>query len=182
MRCSSDSPRLVPCPGAAPADFDITTDFGDGITADTPLGDADGWYVHGTHAYRRAGSYTAVATMVDRRSGQVLTVRHLEVVPNAPMALERAAPPAFVRGEAAQTTVAAFRDGNRMATAADHSATVSWGDGEHSPGRVVRVAAGRFAVRASHAYRSSPRGRLTVTVRDDRGAVLTRRVTPRLRG
>ena len=74
--------------------------------------------------------------------------------------------------------LAGFRDGNRLATAADHRAAVAWGDGARSTGSVVRAADGTFAVLASHRYRSRARVRIGVTIRDDRGATLRVRATP----
>jgi len=174
-------PKPCPPPGRAPGDFAITTAFGDGASAATPVTDDRLWFVGGPHTYRRAGTYTATATMTDRITGAVTTLRRPIVVPNAPLTALRSARPTFTAKRTSRPVIARFRDGNPLASAGDHRATVSWGDRRTSKGRVVRVAAGRFAVRASHRYRTAAKRRIVIRVQDDRGATLRLRSTPQIR-
>jgi hypothetical protein len=172
-----------PCPpaGRTPSDFAITTAFGDGTTAVTPVTDDRLWLVGGPHTYRRAGTYTATATMTDRITGAVTTLRRPIIVPNAPLIALHSARPTLTANKTSRTVVACFGDGNPLATADDHRATISWGDRTTSKGRIVRVAAGRFAVRASHRYRTAATRRIVIRISDDRGATLRLRSTPRIR-
>ena len=174
-------PRPCPPPGRSPSDFAITTAFGDGTSAVTPLTDDSTWLVGGPHTYRRAGTYTTTATMTDRITGAVTTLTRPILVPNAPLTALRSARPRFTADQTSRPVIARFRDGNPLATAGDHRATVRWGDDTTSNGRVVRVAAGRLAVRAGHRYRTSAKRRIVVRIRDDRGATLRLRSTPRIR-
>ncbi|HEX8104759.1 MAG TPA: hypothetical protein VF533_19225 [Solirubrobacteraceae bacterium] len=160
-------------------DFDVVTDFGDGTRAAPPFR-ADGlWLAGGEHAYRRAGRYLVVSAVTDRRTGVTRFVSRQIEIANAPLRRRRVARPRFPAGRAARRVVAAFADGNPLATAADHRATVRWGDGQRSTGRLRRVAPGRFVVVARHRYAAGSRARrLRVRVADDRGATL--RITTRL--
>jgi len=174
-------PNPCPPPRRTPGDFAITTAFGDGTSAATPVTDDRLWFVGGPHTYRRAGTYTATATMTDRITGAVTTLRRPIFVPNAPLTALRSARPTFTARRTSHAVIARFRDGNPLASAGDHRATVSWGDRRTSKGRVVRVAAGRFAVRAGHRYRTSAKRRTVIRVQDDRGATLRLRSAPRIR-
>lgn len=173
----------TPCPpaGRTPSDFAITTAFGDGTSAATPVTDDRLWLVGGPHTYRRAGTYTATATMTDRITGAVTTLNRPIVVPNAPLTALRSPRPTFILNKTGRAVIVRFGDGNPLATAGDHRATISWGDRTTSKGRVVRLAAGRFTVRADHRYRTAAKRRIVVRVQDDRGAVLRLRSTPRIR-
>jgi hypothetical protein len=170
-----------PPPDRAREDFVVTTYFGDGTVSETPYDALDGlWSIGGVHAYRRAGTYEVVGTATDRRTGEQLVVRRVVRVPNAPLTPRRTATPRFSTHHAVRRVVARFRDGNRLAAASDHSATVSWGDGSRSNASVVRAPDGAFAVVAAHRYRTPARVRITVTIRDDRGAALRVRAMPRI--
>lgn len=173
--------KPCPPPERSPSDFAITTAFGDGTSAVTPLTDDRTWLVGGPHTYRRAGTYTTTATMTDRITGAVTTLRGAIVVPNAPLTALRSARPRFTANQTSRPVIARFRDGNPLATADDHRATITWGDDTTSKGRVVRVVAGRFAVRAGHRYRTSASRRIVVRIRDDRGATLRLRSAPLIR-
>ncbi len=175
-------PNPCPPPGRTPSDFATTTSFGDGTSAATPVTDDRLWLVGGPHTYRRAGTYTATATITDRVTGAVTTLRRPIFVPNAPLTALRSARPTFTENKTSRAVIARFGDGNPLATADDHRATITWGDRTTSRGRVVRVAAGRFAVRADHRYRTAAKRRIVIRVQDDRGAVLRLRSTPRIRG
>jgi len=172
-----------PCPpaGRTPGDFAITTAFGDGTSAPTPVTDNRLWFVGGPHTYRRAGTYTATATMTDRTTGAVTTLRRPIVVPNAPLTALRSARPTFTAKKTSRALIARFRDGNPLAVARDHRATISWGDRTTSKGRIVRVAPGQFAVRGDHRYRTAAKRRIVIRISDDRGATLRVRSTPRIR-
>jgi Ca2+-binding RTX toxin-like protein len=67
-----------------------------------------------------------------------------------------------------QVTVATFTDANPDATAADFTATISWGDGTTSAGTVAAASGGGFSVDGAHSY--AEEGQYTVGVSiDDQG-------------
>lgn len=172
-----------PCPpGGAREDYTVTTDFGDGTVASTPFDPADELYfIGGLHTYRRAGRYEVLGTVTDRRTGESKDYRRVIDVPNAPLVPRRTARPRFRAGREARRIVARYRDGNRLAVANDHRATVRWGDGSSSTGRVIRSADRSYAVVAAHRYGSGGAREIVTTVRDDRGATLRVRVAPAIR-
>jgi len=173
-----------PCPpGGAREDYTITTDFGDGTVAETPFRPGDGLYlIGGDHAYRRAGSYQLVATVLNRRTNQTTTYRRGPIlIPNAPLTALKVSRPTFFTTSRKRRTVARFADGNRLAARGDYRVTVRWGDGTRSGGSVRKRGDGTFAVTAAHRYRTTRRRHIAITVRDDRGAELTLRTTPRIR-
>ncbi len=174
-------PRPCP-PGGAREDYAVTTDFGDGTVEETPFRPGDGLYlIGGDHAYRRAGSYQLVATVLDRRTNQTTVYRRGPVsVPNAPLTARKAGRPTFSTTRRKRRVVGRFADGNRLAARGDYRVTVKWGDGSRSPGSVSKRG-GTFAVSAAHRYRTTRRRHIAITVRDDRGAELTLRTTPRIR-
>ena len=66
-------------------------------------------------------------------------------------------------GNSISGTVATITDPDKSATASAYSATINWGDGTTSPG-IVTGAGGRFNVAGTHAYFSSGRYSITVTI------------------
>ncbi len=166
-------PRPCPPQNRTWSDFSVTTDFGDGVVADTPFREGDAlWFIGGIHAYRRAGTYELRATATDRQTGEQTVLRRPIAIPNAPLTARPTTRPKFVAGQKSRRTVARFRDGNRLAEATDYTATVAWGDGTRSKASVVKRHAD-FLVIATHRYSAAKATRrITVTVRDDRNATL----------
>ncbi len=169
-------PRPCPPPNRTKQDFAVRTGFGDGTVADTPFREEDPlWFVGGMHTYRRAGTYQLVGTATDRRTGEQLVLRRTIEIPNAPLTARAHPRPAFTTGQRRRVEIGRFRDGNPLAEAGDHTATVAWGDGSRSRGTVVRR--GRdFSVLATHRYRRARSRVVTVVVRDDREGKLRMRV------
>jgi len=180
--------RPCPPPNATRQDFTVTTDFGDGVIAETPFREDDPlWFIGGTHAYRRAGTYELMGSATDRRTGEQLTVGRTITIPNAPLFALARRRPIFVAGHRQRRTLARFHDDNRLAETTDYQTVIDWGDGSRSTATAVKVG-GDFAVIGSHRYRSGGRRDISVSVRDDRGATLAlaaralvRRASPRRR-
>ena len=171
-----------PPPDRTWQDFDVTTDFGDGVGASTPYQDGDAlWLLGGVHTYRRAGTYELVGTARDRRTGEQIVLRRTVEVPNAPLSAREHRRPTFKAGKRLRREVGRFRDGNPLAEARDYRATVAWGDGSSSTASVI--ARGRdFSVVAAHRYgRAARRPRISVVVRDDRDGTLRLRTRARVR-
>jgi hypothetical protein len=164
-----------PCPprGRTQADFQVTTDFGDGTLAETPFKDGDFlWAVGADHTYRRAGTYQLVATATDRQTGEQIVMSHPIDIRNAPLTKLRIQRPTFSARRTVSRTVARFADGNALATPEDHIATIHWGDGTRSAGTIVKSGRLGYRVIGAHRYRTAKRHRITVVVHDDRGATL----------
>lgn len=68
---------------------------------------------------------------------------------------------------------ATFTDANPNGKVSDYSATISWGDGTTSTGRVVKNPQGGFAVLAAHQYAASGTYTLTLTINDSGGSSVT---------
>ena len=165
-----------PPPNRTWQDFAVTTNFGDGVIAETPYREGDpAWFIGGMHAYRRAGTYELVGTATDRLTGEQVVVRRTITVPNAPLVARRSRRPVFGARRTLRRTIARFHDANRLAEASDHRASIRWGDGTRSTGSIV-ARGGDFEVVASHRYRTAGNRIITVVVRDDRDATLRLRV------
>ena len=79
-------------------------------------------------------------------------------------------------------TLATFTDANLLATAADFTATVNWGDGTVSTAQVVANSDGSFSVIASHSYGNAKLKSyaLSIQIVDDGGSTATAASTARL--
>ena len=76
-----------------------------------------------------------------------------------------------IEGNAVTATVATFTDANPLATTADFTATITWGDGTTSDGTITEKN-GVFSVTGTHTYadESSPTDPISVTIKDDGGS------------
>ncbi|CAA9492869.1 MAG: hypothetical protein AVDCRST_MAG53-1635 [uncultured Solirubrobacteraceae bacterium] len=166
-------PRPCPPQNGTWSDFSVLTDFGDGVIADTPFREGDPlWFMGGAHAYRRAGTYQLRATATHRQTGDQIVLQRPIEIPNAPLTPRPARKPKFVAGQKSRQTIARFHDGNRLAEASDHTATIAWGDERRSKVAVVKRGAD-FLVIGTHRYSAAKRmRRITVIVRDDRNATV----------
>ncbi len=102
-------------------------------------------------------------------------------VPNAPLVERAAARPSFFTKRTVARVVARYEDMNPLAIAADHRATVRWGDGTQARSVITKGAGGAFMVKAKHRYKTAATRTIVVAVEDDRGGDLQVRVKPRLR-
>ena len=167
-----------PPPDRTQQDFNVVTDFGDGTVAETPYRTSDNlWILGGEHTYRRAGTYQVVGIATDRETGETMVLRHPIQIRNAPLTALQSKRPTFSTRRTFRRVVARFSDGNRLATARDHRASIRWGDGTQSAGIVVRAGRLGFRIEGAHRYRTASSHRIVVVVRDDRGAALRLRVT-----
>ncbi len=160
--------------GATAADYTgATINWGDRTTSAGTVSPAPGggWQVGGSHAYREEGSYTTIVVVTDR-GGATVTLRGNAFIGDAPLHARGQ----HIRGRLAfRGVVATFTDAaGRSAKASDHTATINWGDGHSSPGRIARNRGG-FAVTGAHAYASGGLKHVTVSIRDRGGARATAR-------
>ena len=129
------------------------------------VADAGGGFdVIGTNTYAEEGSATVVVVITDAK-GPRLTVQGTAAVADSPLSLTLQAP-APVEGIALSgVTLATFTDADPAATAADFTATITWGDGSTATLTAVATAAGRivadgagFAIIGSHTYAEEAAG------------------------
>jgi extracellular elastinolytic metalloproteinase len=132
------------------------------ITADTVNG---GFTVRGNHIF----TVGTLPVSVEIRDGDIsrvdatatVTVQNAPILPS-PFNIRA------TEGLEFSGIVAAFRDTNPFSQASDFTATIQWGDGTQSAGRVSPDGTGQFLVTGRHAYRSAsltqPGGMYQVTV------------------
>jgi len=161
--------------GTLPAgDFAASVDWGDGtISAGEIVALGSGSYeVRGAHGYRRHGSYAVSIRVADTRL-RAATIETDAKVADATLSARgrtvRASRLTF-RG-----AVATLNDGNRLALARDFTATIDWGDGRRSTGRIVGKGKGRFEVVGGHHYTRPGEFRVVVRIRNADGGRATAR-------
>ena len=152
--------------GKVPASFaSATIAWGDG--SPVSAGAISGNTVGGSHTYADEGAYPI--TVVIHDVDGTLTILGRAAVADAPLSAKGTSF-AAAKKTLFTTTVATFSDGNAVASPAEFTATVAWGDGQSSTGAVSALPAGGFAVTGSHRY--ATRGNYTVVVHvvDDGGS------------
>jgi hypothetical protein len=150
-----------------------TVDWGDGTpTASVSVG--PGGAIIAGHAYAEEGKYQGSVTVADScgATGAPLTA----TVSDAPLS----ASPATVNataGVALDGQIARFTDGDPGGAASDYSASIDWGDGATSPGKVQAAPGGAFTVIGDHTYPKHGSYPVQVIVADAGGATTTARST-----
>jgi hypothetical protein len=162
---SDTSPSLV--------DFSAQIDWGDGKSSKGTVVQAGSTFnVIGQHQYKEENTYQIHTTVVDAH-GSTATATGTALVGDANLTafgVGGFAP----EGQAAQGTLATFLDANTLATAADFSATIIWGDGTpNSAGTVKAKPGGGFSVVGSHTYAEEGSATATISIYDDGGSRAT---------
>jgi hypothetical protein len=156
-------------PNARAADFRAAIDWGDhSSSAGTVIANGGGHFtVTGSHAYADEGPYELTVSVRDV-GGRSAQAQASAAVSDAPL-VGQAFTLRLLPRQQFTGTVAAFTDKNPGAPLADFRATIDWGDGQGSPGKVVRNASGGFSVIGSHTYAEVGKEKVTVTVTDRGG-------------
>jgi len=176
--------------GDLPGDFTATITWDDGhvssglVTLDSQ---ASGQFrVLGSTVYAQAGTYS-VAVAVVRHDGfslSVLSTVDVSPAPDAPLVVLPGLPISGREDQPLAAVVATFRDDDRTAPPSAFAASILWGDGSSSSGRVIADpgAAGQFLVVGDHVYADAGAFPVTVAVREEDGdpvpAETTALVTP----
>ncbi|WP_406699414.1 Ig-like domain-containing protein [Singulisphaera sp. Ch08] len=162
-------------PGSLASDFTVTILWGDGHQSLGTVTETDPgvFTVSGTNTYADAGSYALFVTIHDQDGRTVLAAATATVGDAALSATGLAISAA--ESQPFNGAVATFTDANPLATAADFTASIDWGDGSPiSAGTISQAANGTFFVSGSHTYGAfTPIGSphtVTVTIRDQGGA------------
>jgi uncharacterized protein (TIGR03118 family) len=159
------------------SDFTATIDWGDGTTTTAgtvTMVSAGNFLVTGKHTYADEGDNLPVTVVVSDTGGSQATADSTADVADAPLSAA-AVTISTTEGSQFAGTVATFTDGNPLATTADFTATVSWGDGTTSTAGNVSVnPSGGFIVTGSHTYAGEGANLpVTVTINDRGGSSAT---------
>lgn len=159
--------------GHAAADYRATINWGDGTPASaaTVTGSAGSFTIAGGHTYADEGTHSVTTTVTDTITGQTLgTATSTATVADAPLT---AGPITESCVSGSCTVTFRFTDGNPGATAADFTASITWGDGSTSAG-VISAGGGGFVVTGSHAYADDGGGHaITIKVTDKGGSTVS---------
>jgi ABC-type transporter MlaC component len=157
------------------ADYAATIAWGDGSSSAGTVSLVSGttFQVAGPHAYAEEGSFPVSVTITDAGGAPQLVVGTATFrVADAPLSAA-GGPQTFAATEGAGSgprVLAQFTDPGTDGTAADYTATITWGDGTTSAGAVSLVSGTTFQVVGSHAYAEEGRFPVSVTVTDAGGA------------
>jgi hypothetical protein len=162
-------------PKGAVGDFTATINWGDGTTsAGQVVKDAKtaGQFdVVGSHAYTANPNGVVVATAI-KDTGGSQTVSNSKVVAHFSI-VGHGASVSATEGKPFSGTVATFTDSNVSAAATAFTATIEWGDGTSSTGKVIANPAlhgDEFEVTGAHTYAEEmPKGKITVLIRGNDG-------------
>jgi hypothetical protein len=166
-------------PGASPADFTATINWGDGspTTAGSIGSNSAAFVVIGQHTYADEGSFTVTVTIADASPGtgtatatDTASVLDADRLAGTPVTFSAPAGVSFT------TTVGNFTDTLTGTAAADFTATIDWGDATTSAG-TVSGGSGAFQVSGTHTYAGAGTFSVTVTLSDDPPGTATAQVT-----
>jgi uncharacterized protein YunC (DUF1805 family) len=140
-------------PNSQASDFTATITWGDGqSSAGVITSDGQGGFiVSGAHTYQMLGSYGFSVQIIDTIGGAATTVLGIATILDAPLDAQSVS----FSGQANQAftgIVATFTDGNPFGLLEHYIATIYWGDGSSSTGRISSDGQGGYLVTGSHAY------------------------------
>ncbi|MGN6867322.1 MAG: choice-of-anchor Q domain-containing protein, partial [Solirubrobacteraceae bacterium] len=149
----------------------LTINWGDG-TSSAPISvDPTTGQVTGTHTYAEAGIYHGDIHYLNSDHQPSQTPFDVKVS-DAPLSATPASVSA-IAGESFSGPVATFSDGNPLASVADFSATINWGDGTPASSGTVAATAGGFVVSGTHTYATSGSYPTTISIADTGGSSAT---------
>ena len=155
-------------PLATTADFTATITWGDGTTSTGTITEKNGVFsVTGTHTYTDESTDPISVTIKDD-GGQSASTTSTATVADAVLTATGVDVSA-IEGNAVTATVATFTDANPLATTADFTATITWGDGTTSTGTITEKN-GVFSVTGTHTYTDESTDPISVTIKDDGGS------------
>ncbi len=156
-----------------PALYSATIDWGDGQTTQgTVVKDpTSGFDVVGSHTYAMTGAFRATAQIADT-DNDTASVSTTNVVQEAPIRATALAIHGRKNVDLRNITVATFTDADPSLSASAFSATINWGDGHTTVGRVLADPAVKgFKVVGTHEYRTKKTFAVTTKIAQGNGAV-----------
>ncbi len=161
-----------PDTNATASEYSASINWGDGsTTTGTITGSGGNFTVNGTHTYAEEGSFTVTVTItdVDNASNTATATSTAKV---ADAALHGKAVNSGGSSKSFSGTVATFTDDDPAGTTSDYSASINWGDGKSSNGK-ISSSGGKFVVKGSHTYGHGGTFTLKITIKDKGGASTT---------
>ncbi|GAC1465783.1 MAG: hypothetical protein NVSMB9_05700 [Isosphaeraceae bacterium] len=150
-------------PSNSTSDFSAVITWGDGTTSPGTVvagGAVGSFAVNGTHTFLEEGTFPVSVTVSDNAPGTAsITIAGPVVVADAPLTATAVPVNGTEGAPLTNIDVATFTDADSLGTATDFLATIDWGDGTSTAGRILQDAAGTFHVQGSHTYlqeRSTP--------------------------
>src|SRR5262249_26902124 len=123
----------------------------------------------GTHTYAEEGSHTISVTITQSSfPSNKGTATSPVVVADAALTAHGVGF-STKKGVSASHTVARFTDANAAAPVSDFTATINWGNGKTSKGKVTKSGSG-FKVKGTHAYGKAGKFPVKVTIADEGGS------------
>ncbi len=167
-------------PAAKIGEFTGTINWGDGATSagTVAANSAGGFDVKGSHTFAEEGRFTITVTIKDQGGSTATAIGAANVLDAALSAVGKTID--ATEGLAFSGVVAGFRDANPAAKVGEFTATIGWGDGSTSAGRVVAGSQGGFDVIGNHIYAEEDRFTITVTVKDQGGSTAAATSTARV--
>jgi len=136
-----------------PTAYAVAIHWGDGQTSrgTVSLDPKGGFDVSGTHTYAGPGAFRITAQIADKDADPT-SVSTTNVVSEAAITASGTNINATQGTRLLNVVVGTFTDADGALKASAFSATIDWGDGRTSIGRVVANKSGGFAVHGSHTY------------------------------
>jgi hypothetical protein len=158
-------------PGGAIGDYSASITWGDGtVSSGTVSANGGGWTVSGSHTYAKAGGFNPTVAITDS-GGATTSATGPWTVADAALSGQMAAV-GSTEGAAFSGVVASFTDADPGAAASDYAATINWGDGHNSVGKVAAAGNG-FTVSSNNTYAEEGNWLVSVTVTDVGGYILS---------
>lgn len=145
-------------------DWNASIDWGDGTTTTGQVSGSGGDYtVSGDHTYSTNGVYLVQVTITDPNlPTDTATTTATATITQAPLTV-KAGSITPTEGQQFSGQIATLTGGSTQAAATDYTATVDWGDGQTSTGKITGSAA-NFSISASHTYAEAKTYTVTVKV------------------
>ncbi len=139
-----------------------TVHWGDGqMSTFSPTGSGPLSYAH---TYASGGPYT-ISESVTEHDGDTTSVTFPVNVLDQPVVISGVPVSAYLDTPTGSVVVATFTDPDGPGPVADYSASIAWGDGQTSPGRITyNCTTGEFSVLGSHTYDAVGTDTIMVTV------------------
>ena len=153
--------------GGQASDFSATIHWGDGTSSSATVAagsDADTFDVSGSHAYAEEGNYSVTVDVTDSDTETAKAKSTAQVADadlNATGVSINGAENVSFSGK-----VASFTDANPLATPADFTATIDWGDATTSSATIVLNGSGGFDVKGTHTYTATGSYVISVQIND----------------
>jgi uncharacterized protein (TIGR03118 family) len=158
-------------------EFTALINWGDGATTPGTITGGNGSFVvSGTHTYQEEGEFPVSVQVIEiGQTPSADTPVVFSQIVDAPLDANGINLTDTEGHSFSNRNVARFTDANPLAgnDLDDFSATIQWGDGTSSSGKIVPDGSGGFFVRGSHQYKGEKIFNTKITIKDDGGSSAT---------